>query len=294
MILKIQAFLDNLGKTIVSFIRIFAMSKFGVSSHFQRNSDECILLGNGPSLETSLSTHPEILNNRQLICVNFFSITGFYEQTKPAGYIINAPEIWSNDLDQERRSRFNQVFEKIEEKTTWELVLFLPVKARTARIFKEKIKPLLSKNSNITISFFNPTPIEGFKSISYLLFRLNMGTPRPHNVFIPGLVITINLGFNKIFLLGADHSWLKEITVDNDNRVLVNQKHFYDKEDNTSKTMYNIAGGKRRLHEILMKLVYSFRGYFILREYAQKRGARIINATPDSYIDAFERYGYSG
>jgi hypothetical protein len=152
---------------------------------------------------------------------------------------------------------------------------------------------MLDKNGNIDFSFYNPTPIEGIKWIKYRLFRLNLGVPRPHNVLIPGIVIALNIGFKKIFLLGADHSWLKEISVDENNTVLINQKHFYNLESSKAKAMYNKSGGHRKLHELLMKFVYSFEGYFILKGYADRLGATVVNATPESYIDAFERFDYS-
>jgi len=41
--------------------------------------------------------------------------------------------------------------------------------------------------------------------------------------------------------------------------------------------------------ELLTKFVHAFNGYFILKDYAKSQGTTIINATPGSYIDAFER-----
>jgi len=293
MILIFQSFLSNLGKTITTIIRIVLWSSWRIRFRTKKEFDECVILGNGPSLSESLQNHLNILNNRQLFCVNYFSITDYYEKIKPEFYIINAPEIWSDDLDERRRTHFNQIFEEISIKTTWGLILFLPALSKRSRIFREYIKPLLLKNKHIGFSFYNPTPVEGFKWIKFRLFQINLGVPRPHNVLIPGIVIALNLGFRKVFLLGADHSWLKEISVDENNTVLINQKHFYNLGSSKAKAMYSKSGQDRKLHEVLLKLVYSFEGYFILKEYADRLGASIINATPGSFIDAFERFDYS-
>jgi hypothetical protein len=71
--------------------------------------------------------------------------------------------------------------------------------------------------------------------------------------------------------------------------VLINQKHFYDAETSKSEPMHKGGKGERRLHEVLLKFYYSFRSYYMLNGYARKRGAKIINVTPNSFIDAFER-----
>ena len=44
-------------------------------------------------------------------------------------------------------------------------------------------------------------------------------TDCPHNVLIPSIAIGLRLPFKKIYLAGADHSWLPEITVTDDNEV---------------------------------------------------------------------------
>jgi len=53
--------------------------------------------------------------------------------------------------------------------------------------------------------------------------------------------------------------------------------------------MKKTGKGKRKMHEILIKFVHSFAGYFDINNYAKSQNVRIINITPDSFIDAFER-----
>ena len=113
--------------------------------------------------------------------------------------------------------------------------------------------------------------------------------PRPHNVIIPSLMIAINLKYKNIYLFGVDHSWLSEITVTDGNDVLINQKHFYDENISKPNTMNKGGVGKRKLYEVLEKFMLSFRGYFIIKDYANYRKTKILNATKNSYIDAFEK-----
>lgn len=289
MIVAIQTFLNQLGKTIITLIRIILLSKIPQKLPLDKKFGECVLLGNGPSLTQSLTEYPEFINNRQLFCMNFFAISQLYEQLKPSMYIIAAPEIGMKRVNASITERYADLFLAISQKTTWPVWLYLPFSVRKGTFFKSNLLKQLSRNQNIQVCFFNNTPVEGFWRFCIFLFRLNLGMPRPHNVLIPSIMLAINLSFSKIYLLGADHSWLKEIHVTEDNEVLIRQKHFYD-DDPAPKPMLKKGQGKRRLHEVLIKFVYAFEGYLILEKYAQSREVKIINATPGSYIDAFERY----
>jgi hypothetical protein len=113
--------------------------------------------------------------------------------------------------------------------------------------------------------------------------------PRPHNVLIPSIMIALSLGFKKIFLFGADHSWLKDIWVDEENNVLLQQKHFYDIDKAKPRHMDYLGKGKRKMHEVLIKFYHSFKGYFEIDAYGKNQGKTIYNCTPGSYIDAFDR-----
>lgn len=95
--------------------------------------------------------------------------------------------------------------------------------------------------------------------------------------------------FKKIYLAGADHSWLPEISVTDDNQVLMHQKHFYDQATSKAETVKQENLNTARLHTILYHMHVAFRSYFILLDYARHRGREIINITPGSFIDAFPR-----
>jgi len=289
MLIKIQSFINNLFKTILSLLKIILLTRRVQKLHPADNKRTCTILGNGPSLLSTLEKKPTFLSDSSLLCVNFFADTDLYEKFQPERYVINAPEIWRKNCAEVYLTNQKELFHTISNKTNWTLLLYLPVNARNSEFYKKTISPILVQNENIKVCFFNVTPIEGFKFLIFPLFRRNLGMPRPHNVLIPSLMITINSGFEKIFLLGADHSWLKDIWVDENNAVFLRQRHFYQ-NDPTPKEMHKRGTGTRRLHEVLQKFVYTFSGYFILKDYVEKRGVRIINATPGSYIDAFERY----
>jgi hypothetical protein len=135
------------------------------------------------------------------------------------------------------------------------------------------------------------TPIDGNQKIANWIMRNNWGLPRPHNVLIPSLVIAINMGYKKVFVAGADHSWMPYVRVTQKNEVVMVQKHFYDSKEAEEKAMYNASskGCDRKLHEVLQKFTYAFKSYFVIQAYAKAQNCHIVNLTKGSYIDAFPR-----
>jgi hypothetical protein len=66
------------------------------------------------------------------------------------------------------------------------------------------------------------------------------------------------------------------------------QPHFY-KEDKKEEERIKVDYMKIKLHEVLESMYIAFRTYHTIRRYADYRGTNIINITPDSYIDAFQK-----
>jgi hypothetical protein len=99
----------------------------------------------------------------------------------------------------------------------------------------------------------------------------------------------IYLKYKTIALVGADHSWLKEISVSDENVALVNQKHFYDENESKAAPMSDYQIRPRRLHEMLLKFMLSFKGYWEINEYIEGSDIHIYNCSETSMIDAFER-----
>lgn len=281
----VRNFVYNLMDSVISIVRILIHSRVKFISPLNNQSDSCVLLGNGPSLTESLKEHQSFLKEKLVVCVNHFPKTEKYEKIKPTVFVTAAPDVWLDSVESHFVESSNELFKVIATKTSWPLKLFIPFEARPYKRWQTHLKG----NQNIEIIYYNNTPIEGWDWFKYFFFSRNLGMPRPHNVMIPAIFLSINSGMKKIYLLGADHSWLSEISVDNNNCVLMNQKHFYDEKISEAKPLDKRGKGERKLWEILHKFMYAFKGYWILKEYADKEGVEIFNATPKSFIDAFDK-----
>lgn len=286
MVLKIKSFLTKLGQTTESIIRIVLLSKFKIEfKNILRKNDEVLILGNGPSLRDDLNKYPKFLDHQDLVCVNHFPKTDLYEQLKPSIYVTGAPDLWLDDIDEKYVIQSKELFDAMRKRTTWPLSFFMPFEARKHSRWQKQ----LSGNKNIRIYYYNNIPIEGWRKFKYWSFKKNIGMPRPHNVMIPSIMMSFALGYKSINLLGADHSWLSEISVTESNEVLINQKHFYDQYTSKKQPLDKRGIGKRTLPELLHKFMTAFSGYFEIEEYAQFNGVAINNATKGSFIDAFQK-----
>jgi len=284
MVLKIQSWLSNLGAFLTTLIRLTLLSKFNLK-HTKGGHSQCVLLGNGPSFTPMLNNHESFLRGKDLICVNHFPTTDFYTTLKPGTYMTSAPDLWLDDIDQRFVDQSKHLFSTMAERTDWPMDFYIPYEAKKHLRWQE---PLL-QNPHINIVYYNNTPVEGWRSFRHFCFNRGWGMPRPHNVMIPSLMLAVRRKYQQVFLWGADHSWLSEISVNDQNQVLINQKHFYDQDQSQGRPLDKRGKGSRNLPELLTKFVLAFRGYFVIKEYAQERSVQIINNTPGSFIDAFDR-----
>lgn len=271
------AFIDSLLSIFRVLLRITHRSK--VQKTGQANLIS--ILANGPSLKKET---PESIEGDKL-AVNYFASTPKFMRFQPDYYIFVAPEFWAADADDHTKKLVKQLIDNLIQKVNWPLTLFIPQTAGRYFDFIEK------ENNHIKIQRFSTTPVEGYKKIIHFLFSLQLGMPRPHNVLVPSLMVSIWMDYKTIKVYGADHSWLPLLQVDDDNNALLEQKHFYDEGKTKASLMRKDAKFRngRKLHEILEKFYLSFKAYHIIEAFAKKKGIKIYNSTPNSFIDAFER-----
>lgn len=298
-IVKIRDFVLNVAEVFVSIIKIVFMSRIPFNFKLkQKKGKSLILLGNGPSLNETLK-YKEFFTEKELLCVNYFCRTEEFTELKPAYYVITSLEYFFNEDKEHFAIERRRTLESIAKNTTWPMIFFIPAKAKSQKEWKNIFKD----NRNISIFYFNTTPVSGLKIFTSFCFSNNFGMPRPHNVLIPSLILAIKMKFDNIYITGADHSWLKEIYVDSGNEVLLSQKHFYDKQAkkqehyrdmSVAQPMYHGGSSEtRKLHEVIEKFYYTFQSYWKIKSYAEEKSVKIYNITPESYIDAFDRLDIS-
>ncbi|MDE6329747.1 MAG: hypothetical protein K2L83_03435 [Muribaculaceae bacterium] len=245
-----------------------------------------IIMGNGPSLRSFLdfeAADPTIRERFDLEAVNFAAITPEFTRLKPELYVLADPHFFTPTKPD---PRVDLLWENIA-KCDWPMTLWLPLSIRKRIAGRLSVIP-----SCVTLKWMNLTPVEGRGPIADMLIDAGLGMPRPRNVLIPAIMTAMRSGYSRIFLTGADHSWSRSLWVDDANRVVSVQPHFYrDDEKERQRVEAEYAG--YHLHDILDSLRIAFKSYFDISRHASRHGVMIYNATPESFIDAFPRCDYA-
>ncbi|MCH5229630.1 MAG: hypothetical protein J1F12_06520 [Muribaculaceae bacterium] len=274
----ISDFISHLSGSVASLVKIALLSKGASASSDIGKGKELVILGNGPSLRNTIDNDIDWLLAHDMMAVNFAANSPEFFRLRPTYYVLADGHFFNSLRSDINVRRLWENFATV----SWPMTLLVPTK------YRHFVKPLLLNAPELKIRFFNLTPIEGFKWLNRKFFSLGLGMPRPRNVLIPAIMEGIRLGYSTIYLCGADHSWTKTLDVDKDNFVISIQPHFYrDNEEEHQRVRETYKGLK--LHDVLGSMTVAFRSYWEIADYADKRKVRIINATPGSMIDAFER-----
>ncbi len=265
--------------SIASFGKVLLLSGKPSKSGCPKG-ERLIIMGNGPSLGETITAHREILKKSNTLAVNFAALTPEFRELKPALYVLVDAGFFKPDNEgNPAHPKIPELWECLSA-IDWKMALYIPCKA--------KIPGFIANNSNIEIKRYNLTPAEGLNAPTHWLYRHGLAMPRPRNVLIASIMIALREGYRNIYIVGADHTWSRELWVDDENHVISVQRHFYEENDREFERVKKQYEGYH-LHDILNSLTIAFRSYHQIAEYAQTIGASIINSTPGSFIDAFPR-----
>lgn len=249
--------------------------------------DKLVVIGNGPSLNDTLKDLKDKIKENDCIAVNHFCETECYIQIKPKYYLLADPAYWGDvktyaDWLKAKITRFT---ETIIAQTSWDINLIIPSSAYHSQFVKR-----VSTNPYIHIFYYNSINYNHSTQLSkYELWDSNSIAPPAQTVLNTAVWLGIFLRYKKIYLIGADTTWLEELEVDQEtNELYFVDTHFYDKK---RKPIYSDVEGKipQKLHEQLDCISRAFSQYWELKGYADYVGVNVYNASKYSLIDAFER-----
>ena len=213
---QLAGFFDSLGSTLKSCLRLLP----AIGGSGPRRADgvadgrPLVILGNGPSLRRCLDEDMEMLRRSDTLAVNFFANSPEFMQVKPRYYVLADPHFFDKaDSDPNVRRLIDNL-----NAIDFGMTLLIPAACRRrARLFD---------NPKLKVDTFNFVAVEGFGWFEDAMFGMRRGMPRPRNVMVPSIMAGIWLGYKRICLLGADHSWLSTLTVNDRNEVVSVQPHF--------------------------------------------------------------------
>lgn len=267
-------------------IRVLKNNRTAIRLPYKKvENGEVYIMGNGPSLKQSLEYLLHAGEKKKFFAVNDFAVSELFEQVKPCYYILIDNGYWVEESKAtERDLKLRQiVFNNIIEKTQWSMGVFIPDYA-----YKKKYFHSLLQNTKISLIPYNRYSIKMEHSDYYFRHLEKNDTAYFNNVLANAIYCAINRGFDEINVLGAEHSWTKDIRVNDQNQVCTIKKHFFEDDselipwEKSDGTLFSMA-------ELLSALTLHFQAYDLLEEYAKRKNVHIYNLTSGSFIDAFER-----
>ena len=254
----------------------------------QKSGDILVVIGNGPSLNDSIKEQKNDIVGNECIVVNQFCKSDYYTEIQPKYYLIADPAYFG-DIDN-ATSRIKDIvlsfIETIVNKTTWDINLIVPSFAKGSE-FLEAIK----KNTFIHVFFYNATNVVAPTSMQekYESWDKNLIAPPAQTCLNTCVWLGIFLRYKKIFLIGADTTWIEQLHVDQEtNEVYTIDSHFYGEK---RVPLFADVEGKipQKLHDELNCISRALSQYWELKKYADYAGVKVYNASKYSLIDAFER-----
>ena len=248
-------------------------------------TDEILLLANGPSLAEDL---PRLIEaGEHLRCdslaVNYFAEDDRFVVVRPKYYVLSDPTFFRRCCDWERVQR---LYATLNERVEWPMTLYVQYYNPEHFDYRTALP-----NPNIHIVPFHSQVYRGFPSWEFACYRRGWGSGNFGSVIQNGEFIALHLGYKTLRLYGVDHTFFDGLCVDDNNRLCMRRTYFYDTEPQLKPLMLTSVNPPRpyTIAEYLAEKSELFRGHEVLRDYARSLGARIINATRGSQIDAYER-----
>ena len=237
---------------------------------------DIFVLGNGPSLNKDLDHIGQYREQVDLVAVNFFGLTPLFEKLKPRHYVISDPIFFKEN----RSEQVNKLFQKFESIANWKMILVVP----ESGIFMQE---LLKKNKNISFVIFSNLRMVGYLPIINYFYKKGLAIPAGTNIIIPSLIYAINLGYSRICLFGADHSWLKTLSVDFDDNLIHMDEHYYDKKKRNLSEEFPET--KFPVYAQIMNMKKLFEAYHLVDRYARMNDCVIYNTSSATLLDIFKR-----
>ena len=285
---KTDRFLRNLYETAFYFAVMAVKENFrnyvGRAGTVGAPKPSVVILGNGPSLAEDL---PRLIARgehtaKDVMAVNYFALDERFTTVRPAYYVLSDPMFFRDSVC---RDRVAELYRMLAEKVTWPMNLYVQYYNPERFDYRAALP-----NPNIRIVRFHTQVYRGFRGVEFWLYRHGLGSANFGTVVQVCEYVALLLGYKTLELYGVDHTLLDGLSVDDENRLCRADRHYYDDAPAVPKPIFQkVPHRPYTMAVYLAEVAELFRGHEALRDYARSLGARIINRTEGSMIDAYER-----
>lgn len=242
-------------------------------------SNKLCILGNGPSFSI-IEKHLDNLNNVDFLAVNQSINTNLFFKLRPKMFVVVDMIYWMHP-----NSEFVIKTYENAQKIDWDIEIFLPYN------FPSYMKRNFENNPHIRVCRYANNPWEpemkAAQQLKWWLYKRGLLSPNGSNVSLAAIYTAILNGYKRIYLFGVEHSWMRDVKVNDNNEVVLVDRHYYG---DTEHVWVDYEGKPIKLVDFLSSQLCTFQMHMNLRCFADYLGdVKIINCTEGSYIDAYER-----
>lgn len=273
---------------IKAFCRAAKMRIRGIKTP-KVTEDKVIIVGTGPSLQTTIKEAENVLKNTACIVVNGFATSPLYEDIKPKYYILADPVYFTpmNSLSDRNKGVVRNLRDALIKKTNWNVIFIFPYTAMDTELYNSLLS-IKTASFQFYNNAGNAIVIPDWK-IKFKLWNKGLIAPLCQTVLNTAASIAITSRVQNIYLVGADTSWLSTYEIDqNDNTLYSKDEHFYG-INRIPIYSDEIKRKKQYLHDELKYVGQAFKFYYILEKYAKYNRVNFFNASAYSWIDALDR-----
>lgn len=247
----------------------------------KEKKNKLCLLGNGPSFSL-IEKHLDEFKMFDFCAVNLSVNTDLFFILKPKMLVVVDMIFWKQpELD-----KIKLFWENIQ-RINWDIQIFIPYN------FPSEMKNMLVKNQNITVCRYANNSWEPetklAKTLKMWLYKKGVVSPNCSNVSIAAIYSAILSGYKEINLLGVEHSWMRDIRVNQNNEVILIDRHYYG---NSEQVWRDYDGNPIKLIDFVGSQLVTFTSHMYLRDFAEYMHVKIINRTEDSYIDSYDKKSF--
>lgn len=287
---KIKVFIEQCLWVLTYLVKLPSY-KFHKIKGINKYSGRINVLVNGPSLKDTFQAYDrgEVKLDQNSFMVNLSALDERFMKIKPMFYCLSDP-IFYQDYEP-KKEQVKKMYRIFNEQVDWDMNLYLCFGKEYEYDKFEKYANIT--NPHVTLVRMNRKYCSRLKpSLRHKLYKTGYFMPEDGTIANTAIYLSLLFGYKTIMLYGADHNMFLELAVNDQNQLCSLDSHFYDKEKPKMKPFLNTCvdyGVPFRVHGFMYILYVMFNSHNLLRQFANYMGARIINCTPNSMIDSYER-----
>lgn len=277
-------FLDKLMSSAVFFVRLMKKrTPFRKRLKYnKRYNGTIVVLANGPSLRGVLPLLEKscAFRNVDFSALNFFCFEDIFFRIRPRFYALADPMFIKKN---HRYDEVSRLFDILQNKVDWDLTLYIPFD------IDEFISYSKLSNSHIKIVYVETLEANSFDRMNMWLYSNGLSCPYIGSVVQLNIFAAINEGFDEIHLYGVDHTMICNLALNEENQLCNKYEHFSDSQSPIMRPIIRYDGIVYPVSEFLKFNGKLFESHEQLKQYSDYHHSTIINYTPKSMIDCYER-----